>query len=143
MAESIGQVGASVLEGRVPQIVKECVTQECVVSGLRSRPYPGVFMRSFRSVFALFLAALALTSSTACSSSSGSPPASAQGPNCTALQICCNALPTGDGGASDDPQADCEDTANEWSSVAAATAEADCSAAEKQYEKEGLCGKGG
>jgi hypothetical protein len=86
------------------------------------------------------LMTLALAPTLGCSSSSSNEPSTSEGPNCTALQICCNELPTGDGGiGSDDPKSDCNTTANNWPTLPAATAESDCASAEAQYEKEGYC----
>jgi hypothetical protein len=78
----------------------------------------------------------------ACGSSSNAFTPS-QGPDCTALQICCNQFPQGlDGGVSE--QSSCDDTATAWgaatTAAAAANVEADCASAEEQYKKDELCG---
>jgi hypothetical protein len=67
----------------------------------------------------------------------GSSDATAEGPNCTALQVCCQDFP--DAAGSDEYSA-CVETVAQWSSLPAATGESDCSSALTQYEKEGLCG---
>jgi hypothetical protein len=85
----------------------------------------------------------ALLATLACSSSS--TPVATQGPNCTALEICCNKISANlpDGGFSDEPN-ECNDTATSWTmepDVSADTVEANCEAALVQYQKGGDCPK--
>jgi hypothetical protein len=93
--------------------------------------------RAFAILSVLAVAALA------CGSSNEITPT--QGPNCTALQICCDDFaPAPDGGGETSEQDSCNITAGDWTTAAtttaAATVESDCASAEEQYKKEGLCG---
>lgn len=73
----------------------------------------------------------------ACSSSSDSS-GSTIGPNCLALENCCNHISVPDGGqqlASEN----CDYTSNAWERESASAAEATCENALKQYQAEKEC----
>jgi len=80
-----------------------------------------------------------LTATLAAAACGSSDISAVEGPNCTALQICCDAFPTSQAAAEDS----CNTTASGWAqgdtTAAAATAEANCASAQKQYVKQRLC----
>jgi hypothetical protein len=75
----------------------------------------------------------------ACSSSSTSSGAT-PGPNCLALEHCCNQISgVPDGGKLE--AEDCDSTSNAWTTESASAAEATCESALKQYQAKDACPK--